>query len=137
MEIITVELAITALKDLARAEVEEFWALALGPKKTLLRARMIFRGTIDSCLVHPRDIFRFACIENASSLIVAHNHPSGDTLPSEQDIYFTRQLLRASRVVEIPLLDHLILTERSYSSFAREGWCDFDSRSWALNKECG
>ena len=137
MEIITVELAVKALRGLAQAEVEEFWALALGPKKTLLRARMIFRGTIDSCLVHPRDIFRFACVENASSLIVAHNHPSGDTLPSEQDIYFTRQLLRASRVVEIPLLDHLILTERGYASFAREGWCDFDSGTWALNKECG
>jgi DNA repair protein RadC len=77
--------------------------------------------------VHPRDIFRFACLENASSLIVAHNHPSGDTRPSEQDLLFTRQLLRASRILQIPLLDHLILTTSGFSSFAREGWCQFES----------
>jgi len=125
MEIITAAHAYTCLKNFVREDVEELWALALGPKKNLYRSRMIFRGTVDACLVHPRDIFRFACMENASSLIIAHNHPSDDLQPSEQDILFTRQLVRAGRMIEIPIVDHLILTRSGYSSFAMEGWCSF------------
>jgi DNA repair protein RadC len=134
MEIIAAELAYLTLKDLMTSEVEEFWALALGPTKTVLRNKMIFRGTVDACLVHPRDIFRFACLENASSLIVAHNHPSGDSRPSEQDLVFTNQLLEAACIIEIPILDHLIITRTGFSSFAREGWCGFaESRASLRN----
>ena len=117
--------AFQAIECRIRPDVEEFWALALGPTKTLLRSEMLFRGTVDSCLVHPRDVFRFACRHNASSLIVAHNHPSGDSEPSEQDLLITRKLIRASKLFEIPLLDHLIITHGSFSSFAVKGWCRF------------
>jgi DNA repair protein RadC len=134
MEIITAEFAYITLKDLRSIEVEEFWALALGPTKSLLRSKMIFRGTVDACLVHPRDIFRFACLENASSLVVAHNHPSGDTRPSEQDLVFTHQLIEASRILEIPVIDHLIITHSGFSSFAREGWCQFPGGRELLRK---
>lgn len=127
MDIITAEFALAALQSLMTEDVEEFWTLALGPQKTLLRSKMIFRGTVDACLVHPRDIFRFACQENASAIIVAHNHPSGDPRPSEQDLLFTRQLVRAARTLEIPLLDHLIVTKSEFSSMARDGWCRFDA----------
>lgn len=126
MEITHSEAAYQALKKNMTNDVEEFWALALGPSKKLLRSKMIFRGTVDACLVHPRDIFRFACVANASSLIVAHNHPSGDLRPSEHDLQITLQLIRISRIIQIPLLDHLILNESSHSSFAREGWCRFN-----------
>lgn len=125
MEIITAHIAYTCLKDLMTEDVEEFWALALGPKKNLIKSKMIFRGTVDSCLVHPRDIFRFACTENASSLIVAHSHPSGDPEPSDEDILFTRTLVRAAGVMQIPVLDHLIVTKKSYSSLAQNKWCEF------------
>lgn len=125
MEIITAERAYRCLEELRNADVEELWALALGPTKALIQRKMIFRGTVDSCLVHPRDIFRFACLTNASSVIVAHNHPSNDARPSAEDVAFTRKLVRASRVLDIPLLDHLIVTRTRYSSFAQEGWCDF------------
>ncbi len=128
MEVTSAEIANFILKGQMEFETEELWALALGPDKALLRSKMIFRGTVDACLVHPRDVFRFACMENASSMIIAHNHPSGNSKPSEQDIMFTRQLLRASRVLQIPLIDHLILTRNGYSSFANEGWCNFESR---------
>ena len=131
-EITTAEMAYLTLKSLMVNEVEEFWALGLGPKKTLLGSRMIFRGTVDACLVHPRDIFRFACLQNASSLIVAHNHPSGDNRPSEQDLLFTRQLIRGSRFLQIPVLDHLIITQSGFSSFAREGWCNFEINALAI-----
>ena len=122
MEITSAEAAYLTLRDLTTSEVEEFWALALGPTKSLLRSKMIFRGTVDACMVHPRDVFRFACLENASSLIVAHNHPSGDLRPSNQDLVFTHQLIRAARVLEIPIDDHLIVTRKGYVSFALHGW---------------
>ncbi|MES2963909.1 MAG: JAB domain-containing protein [Bdellovibrionota bacterium] len=128
VEITSAEKAFETLRDKVSVDVEEFWALALGPKKTLLASRMIFRGTVDSCLVHPRDIFRFACLENASSLLVAHNHPSGDLIPSQEDLRFTRQLLKAAEVMEIPIVDHLILTPASYASLRSDGWCRFETR---------
>lgn len=123
--VLCAELAYSALRKLQNAEVEEFWVLALGPAKSLLRCKMIFRGTVDACLVHPRDIFRFACSENASSLIVAHNHPSGDLRPSPEDLAITRRLIHASVILEIPLVDHLLLADGRFASFARERWCDF------------
>lgn len=129
VEITSAEKAFETLRDKVSVDVEEFWALALGPKKTLLASRMIFRGTVDSCLVHPRDIFRFACLENASSLLVAHNHPSGDLAPSQEDLRFTRQLLKAADVMEIPIVDHVILTRTGYASLRSDGWCRFEVRA--------
>lgn len=126
IEITTAQLAYEALRKIIAVEVEEFWVIALGPKKNLLDARMIFRGTVDSCLVHPRDIFRFAVETNASSILIAHNHPSGDRFPSVDDLRFTRQLVRASSLMEIPVIDHLIVTRDGYSSMKREGWCKFE-----------
>lgn len=125
MQIITAKCAHEAIRKFIDSEVEEFWVLALGPSKSVLQSKMLFRGTVDACLVHPRDIFRFACAANASSIIIAHNHPSGDTSPSAQDILITRRLIRAAKLMEIPLLDHLIVSENGFSSMAQEGWCRF------------
>lgn len=128
MEITSAERAYRILKPMMQSDVEEFWVLALGPKKELLRVRMLFRGTVDSCQVHPRDIFRFACLQNASSLIIAHNHPSGDLMASEPDLRLTERLIDAATLMEIPLVDHLILTLSGFSSFARKRWCRFPMR---------
>ncbi len=128
VEINTADRAYRQLKDLISVDVEELWVIALDPKKTLIDKRMVFRGTVDSCLVHPRDIFRFAYTSNASSVIVSHSHPSGDLLPSEQDLLFTQELIRASRILQLPVVDHLIITPFGYSSFANEGWCRFSSK---------
>lgn len=125
MEITSAERAYRILKPLLRTDVEEFWAMALGPKKELIRARMLFRGTVDSCQVHPRDVFRFGYIHNASALLVAHNHPSRDPLPSEQDLRLTERLIEAGQLLELPVVDHLILTVDGFSSLARRRWCRF------------
>jgi DNA repair protein RadC len=87
---------------------------------------MLFRGTVDSCFVHPRDVFRFAIAENASSLLVAHNHPSGELIPSMEDLRFTRQLVAASALMEIPVVDHVILSSRGYASLRQDGWVCFE-----------
>lgn len=125
MDIISAERAFRILKKLMHADVEEFWALALGPRKELLRAAMLFRGTVDECRVHPRDIFRFAVRENASSLLLAHNHPSRDPEPSPQDLLLTEALLFAADVFEIAIVDHLIITQETFTSLARGRRCDF------------
>lgn len=116
LEISSAEAAFRKLRALRQSEVEEFWVLALGPRKTLISSRMIFRGTVDSCLVHLRDVFRYACEENASAILVAHNHPSGDTNASAEDILFTRRLIEAGRLLDIPVVDHLIVTSDRYAS---------------------
>lgn len=126
IEIVTAERAHQALRDLVSNDVEEFWALALGPQKDLLASKMLFRGTVDSCLVHPRDIFRFACDANASSILVAHNHPSGELRPSNEDLRFTRQLIAAAALMDIPVVDHLILSVHGYASLRQGGWCRFE-----------
>ena len=122
MEINSSHSAAQILRPLMSTEVEEFWALALTSGKTLINAKCLFRGTVDACLFHPRDIFRFACLANASSILVAHNHPSGDPLPSPHDIRLTHRLRRAGHLMEIPLIDHLIITTQRHTSFLESKW---------------
>jgi DNA repair protein RadC len=106
---------------IADNEVEEFWAAALNADKVVTAAQCLFRGTVDGCLVHPRDVFRFACRHNAVSIIVAHNHPSGSVAPSVEDCRLTQQLLCASRLLRIPMDDHLIISGRKHFSFLQNG----------------
>ena len=107
------------------ADVEEIWALALNSGKMPIRLKRIFRGTVDACLAHPRDIFRFACVSNSSNLIIAHNHPSHDPMPSPEDIAFTRKLITGGFILEIPVLDHLIIAGNRYLSLADQRLCNF------------
>lgn len=100
-----------------RLDVEEFWAVALAADKKVLKAECIFRGTVDCCLFHPRDIFRFSCQHNAVGLLVAHNHPSGNPKPSREDHLITRQLMLASDLLQIPIVDHVIVAKHCYFSY--------------------
>lgn len=99
---------------------EEFWVLALNPSKDLIEMRMLFRGTVDACLVHPRDVFRFLCEVNATSFVVAHNHPSDAVTASAQDWNFTRRLAACAEIFEIALLDHIIVGQTAAASLAAE-----------------
>lgn len=89
--------------------VEKVWALCLNRKNRLLRLVEISSGTVSSSLVHPREVFREAIREGASSVICAHNHPSGDPTPSAEDRAVTRRLREAAHAVEIELHDHVVL----------------------------
>ncbi len=122
MKITTPKKAFRFFKTRLARDIEEFWVASLNSNKEVTAAACLFRGTVDECLFHPRDVFRFAVLNNASSLVVAHNHPSGDVRPSEHDIDVTGQLVASSLVLRIPVVDHLILGKGSrYYSFLEDG----------------
>ncbi len=89
--------------------VETFQVLLLNTRKRLIRCEEIATGTLDTLLVHPREVFRAAITANAAAVIFVHNHPSGDPTPSEADIRITRELLRAGQLLKIEVLDHIII----------------------------
>jgi DNA repair protein RadC len=94
-------------------EAEQFQVLLLNTRRRLIRIERLARGTLDTVLVHPRDVFRLAIAGNASAVVLVHNHPSGDPSPSEADIRVTRDLIRAGQLLKIDVLDHVILGRRS------------------------
>lgn len=98
----------------ARAEQEVFWVIALDSKhRPLAEPQRVAVGTVNGVSVHPRDVFKVAVRWNAQSVIVVHNHPSGDPSPSREDIQLTRRLQEAAQMMGIPLLDHVILGDAS------------------------
>ncbi len=94
-------------------EVETFQILLLNTRRRLIRVERISQGTLDTLLVHPREVFRAAIAANAAAIVLAHNHPSGDPAPSEADIKVTRDLIRAGQLLKIEVLDHIILGRRT------------------------
>jgi DNA repair protein RadC len=93
-------------------EVERFQVVLVNTRRRLLRVERLATGTLDTLLVHPREVFRAAIAANAAAVILVHNHPSGDPTPSEADLRVTRDLIRAGQVLKIEVLDHIILGRR-------------------------
>lgn len=89
--------------------VEAFQVLLLNTRRRLIRAITISQGTLDTILVHPREVFKAAIAANAAAIVLVHNHPSGDPAPSEADVKVTRDLIRAGQLLKIEVLDHVIL----------------------------
>ena len=94
-------------------EVECFQVVLLNTRRRLMRVEKLSQGTLDTLLVHPREVFRAAIAAGAAAIVVAHNHPSGDPTPSEQDIKVTRDLIRAGQLLKIEVVDHVILGRRT------------------------
>ncbi len=89
--------------------VEQLQVLLLNTRRRLIRVETVTNGTIDTLLVHPREVFKSAIAANAAGIVLAHNHPSGDPTPSEADIKVTRDLIRAGQLLKIDVLDHVII----------------------------
>lgn len=96
---------------------EHFICVTLNGGHEIMQIRVASVGTINRTLVHPREIFSEALVENAAALIVCHNHPSGSCEPSREDVETTQTLIEASHIIGISLLDHIILDRDSYFSF--------------------
>jgi len=109
-------------------EVETFQIVLLNTRRRLIDVKDISNGTLDTILVHPREVFKFAIGANAAAVVLAHNHPSGDPNPSEADIKVTRDLIRAGQLLKIEVLDHVILgratqeRQRDYVSLRELGY---------------
>lgn len=96
---------------------EEFYCLYFNNKQELIERKLLFMGTINKSVVHPREVFKEAYLTSAASIVCIHNHPSGDTKPSREDIIFTKNLIQIGRVNKIPILDHIIVGDTEYYSF--------------------
>jgi len=106
------------MRDLVQ---EEFRVLHLNTQHGVLREVVVTRGILDASVVHPREVFRAAVVESAAALVLVHNHPSGDPLPSAEDREVTRQLQEAGRIMGIPVLDHVVVGDGRYVSFVEAG----------------
>ena len=102
-------------EDVRFLDVESFQVILLNTRRRLMDVVKVAQGTLDSILVHPREVFRPAIAANASAIILTHNHPSGDPTPSKGDIDVTRDLIRAGKLLKIDVLDHVILGSPSTS----------------------
>lgn len=103
------------------ADREHFAAIYLDAKNVPLAWRVIAIGTVSSCLVHPREVFRPALMVGAVGVVAFHNHPSCDITPSSEDVAVTERLLRAGDLVGVRLLDHLVVGGQRFFSFAEAG----------------
>ena len=101
---------------------EHFQVLMLDRKNRFMRDERISQGSLDSSVVHPREVFNKAIRESAAAIICVHNHPSGDPQPSPEDRSLTRRLVDAGETIGIPVLDHIIVGRNCYVSFKDEGW---------------
>ncbi len=108
-------------KRLSDLPHEEFWVLILNRANQVIKEDYLSKGGISGTVVDVRLVCKSAIENNASSLVIAHNHPSGQLLPSEQDKKITKKLNEALQTFEISLLDHLIIGDQNYYSFADEG----------------
>ncbi|MCS7170389.1 MAG: DNA repair protein RadC, partial [Candidatus Kapabacteria bacterium] len=103
------------------ARTESFRVLLLNAANQIVREALVSEGTLTASLAHPREVFRLAITESAAAVILLHNHPSGNTEPSPEDIALTRQLVQAGKVIDIPVLDHLIIAGEAYTSLRERG----------------
>lgn len=106
---------------LASQKTEHFGVLFLNNRNQLIAYELLFRGTVNTAAVHPRVIAQRALELNATSVILAHNHPSGHCEPSHSDRTSTRQIIEALKLLDVKVLDHLIVTPREWTSLSRLG----------------
>ena len=107
--------------ELSELAYERFIALALNTKNHVTAVLPVSSGSLNASIVHPRELFQRAILANCASLILAHNHPSGDPAPSPEDIALTRKLIDAGLLLDIPVLDHIVLGYGRYVSFKQRG----------------
>jgi len=100
---------------------EHFKLILLNTRNKIIGISTVSIGTLNTSLVHPREVFKDAIMHNAASVVLAHNHPSGDTEPSENDLTITKRLAEAGKILGIEVLDHIIVTKAGFFSFKEKG----------------
>jgi len=100
---------------------ENLWLITLDTKNNITGIFTVSTGSLDASIVHPREVFKRAVLQNAASIIICHNHPSGDPTASREDINITKRLYEAGKILGIELLDHIIVGDNSYTSLKERG----------------
>jgi DNA repair protein RadC len=100
---------------------EHFWCVGLANNSKLLYIELVSLGTLSQSIVEPMDIFAWALQKQVAMLILVHNHPSGDLMPTSADLELTDQMIQVGRIVHIPVVDHFVISTEGYYSFDREG----------------
>ncbi len=109
------------LSDIAVHRQEHFVVLSVDTGRKLITKRVVFIGTIDAVIAHPREVYAGAIADMAAGIVVAHNHPSGDPTPSKQDLATTQQLVAAGQILGVRLFDHVIVAAGRHYSFSANG----------------
>lgn len=107
--------------ELSGFNQEYFYCLYLNQQKMLIDKKLLFKGTLNKSLVHPREIFKEAYLSSAAYIICMHNHPSGNVIPSSEDINITDSLVNIGKIQGIPVIDHIIIGDNNYYSFYENG----------------
>lgn len=109
-------------KEILKDKMQEhFYAIYLDQRKKIIKDKLLFIGTINYSLVHPRDVFKEAYLLSASSIILVHNHPTGNVFPSSNDLDTTSNLIKIGLLMGIPIIDHVIIGKHKYYSFFENG----------------
>lgn len=118
IKLTNVELVFDYYKEILKDETQEcFYCVYLDVTKKVIKDKLLFKGTLNYSLVHPREVFREAFMLNATAIICVHNHPSGNIEPSNQDIDITNTLVELGLIHGVKVLDHVIISNNSYYSF--------------------
>lgn len=110
------------MEEMRNLNQEHFVVLFLNTKNQIIHRQTIFIGSLNASIVHPREVFREAVKRSAASIICAHNHPSGDPAPSQEDILVTKRLAECGKMIGIELLDHLVIGDRKFVSLKEKGY---------------
>jgi len=100
--------------------IEKFLVVVLGSSNKIANYKVISEGSLNSSVVHPREVFKFAVENDAASIILIHNHPSGNLEPSREDISITKKIVESGKMMDIPVFDHIIIGGNNYSSFVEK-----------------
>lgn len=114
------------MEDMRFLQKEKFYILLLNTKHEVLHREEISVGSLNASIVHPREVFLAAIKKSCSSIILVHNHPSGDPTPSKEDVLITKRLIDAGRIIGIAVLDHVIVGDNIFSSLREMDVCTFD-----------
>ena len=115
------QLAAYLLPQYGTGTVEQFGIVMLDTKHRMIRLRIVSTGSLDSTVVHPREVFREAASASAAAIVLFHNHPSGDPTPSAEDLMLTTRMVNAGDIMGIDVVDHLILADQKYFSLMESG----------------
>lgn len=115
------QLATYLLPEYGSRPVEQFGIVMLDTKHRLIRIKIVSVGSLDTTVVHPREVFREAAAASAAAIVLFHNHPSGDPTPSTDDLVLTTRMVNAGDVMGIEVVDHLILADQRYFSLVESG----------------